>query len=318
MRRFSDWLTASRVRVIFGAALLSVLALTPLFVSWAPGALVVLLALRNGAPVAAWYAALVSGLTLGWFLLSVGAGPVPAVGVALALIVPPYFVGRLMARGGSLRLAFQFATLAAICMLVVVHLVLSDPPGVWSPFVERLAAELDRMATMMSNSGSGWHPGDAELREAASAIVNWGVVAWILLFNTMVAAVVGLYAYGRQLGVARLGPEFRELQAGRTLAAVALVVTLLSMTMRWDFANDVSRFFLGTFVLQGLALMHAACATLGLGVGWLVAAYVLLFVPFAAWLMQGALVVFGYLDNWLPFRARLVAAGAAKDKGRRG
>ena len=318
MQRFADWLTASRVRVIFGAALLSILALTPLFVSWTPGALIVLLALRNGAPIAAWYAALISGLTLSWFLLSVGAGPVPALLVAVALIGPPFFVGRLMARGSSLGLAFQFATLAAIGMLVVVHVVLSDPPGVWSPYVERLAADLDRMATMMWNSGSGWHPRDAELREAASAIVNWGVVAWLLLFNTMAAAAVGLYAYGRQLGVARLGPEFRQLQAGRTLAGLALLATLVSITLRWDFATDASRLFLGAFVLQGLALLHAARATLGLSSGWLVGTYVMLFVPVAAWLVQGALVVFGFLDNWLPFRARLVAARAAMDKGRRG
>jgi len=317
MHSFVEWLTASRARVIFGAVLFALLAVTPLFVTWLPGAFVVLLALRGSTPVPEWQVGLMSGLALSWLLLSVGAGPVPAVLVATALIVPPLLAGRLMARGGSLSLAFQFATLAAVVMLVVVHLVLADPPGVWRPFVERLAADLDRVATMMSNAGSGWHPRDEELREAASAVVNWGVVAWLLLFNTMAAAAAGLYAFGRQTQSVRLGPAFRQLKAGRTLASVAMLVTLLSVTVRWDFATDTSRLFLGAFVLQGLALLHAARETLGLSGGWLVATYTLLFIPFAALFVEGALAVFGFLDNWLPLRARL-AALAAKDKGRAG
>jgi hypothetical protein len=317
MHSFAEWLTASRARAIFGAAVLAVLAVTPLFLTWLPGALLVLLALRGSTPLAEWQAALVSGFTLSWLLLSVGAGPVPAVLVATALIVPPLLVGRLMARGGSLSLAFQFSTLAAIVMLVVVHLVLADPPGVWRPFVERVAADLERMATMMASAGSGWHPRDADLREAASAFVNWGVVAWLLLINTMGAAAAGLYAFGRQTQSVRLGPAFRQLHAGRTLASLAILVTLLSITLRWDFATDTSRLFVGAVVLQGLALLHAARETLGLSNGWLVGTYALLFVPFAALFVEGALAVFGFLDNWLPLRARL-AALAAKDKGRAG
>jgi hypothetical protein len=315
MQSLVDWLTASRARVYLGAVVLSFLAVTPLFVWWLPGALLVLLALRQSTPVSEWVAGLVAAVTVAWLLLSVGAGPVPALLVAAGLIVPPLLAGRLLARGGSLSLAFQFATLAAVAMLVVVHLVLADPPGVWRPFVEQLAGDLDRMATMMSNAGSGWRPEDAaRLRETASAVVSWGVVAWLLLFNTMVAAVVGLYAHGRQLKLALLGPAFRELKAGRTLATAALVLSLLSVTVKWDFAVDTSRLFAGAFLLQGLALLHAARATLGFSAGLIAATYVLLFVPVAAVFVESALAVFGYLDNWIPLRPRL-AALAAKGKG---
>jgi hypothetical protein len=170
------------------------------------------------------------------------------------------------------------------------------------------------MATIMSNAGSGWRPRDADLRDAASAVVNWGVVAWLLLFNTIVAAAVGLYAHGRQLKSALLGPAFRELKAGRTLATAALVLSLLSLTLKWDFAVDTSRLFAGAFLLQGLALLHAARATLGFSTAWLAATYVLLFVPVAALFVESALAVCGFLDNWIPLRPRL-AALAAKGKG---
>ena len=318
MQRFVDWLTASRLRVMFGAALLAVLGYALFVVVWLPGALVVLMALRREERGADLQAAAVAVITLGWLLLSVGAGPVPAALTAIALIVPPLLVGRLLARGGSLSLAFQFSTLAAVSMLVVVHLVIADPPGVWRPFVERLAADLERVRAMMSSAGSDWHPSSAELREVASVIVNWGVVAWVLLLNTIAAAALGLYAYGRQTQTPRLGPAFRELKAGRTLAACALVMTLLSLTMNWDFATDVSRLFLGAFVLQGLALLHAAREMLGFSGGWLVATYALLFVPVAALCVESVLVVFGFASTTgCRCRGRL-AALAAKGKSRRG
>ena len=47
MQSLADWLTASRARVYLGAVVLSFLAVTPLFVTWLPGALLVLLALRQ-------------------------------------------------------------------------------------------------------------------------------------------------------------------------------------------------------------------------------------------------------------------------------
>jgi hypothetical protein len=54
-----------------------------------------------------------------------------------------------------------------------------------------------------------------------------------------------------------------------------------------------------------------------LGTGWLIGAYVLLFIPFAALFVEGALAVGGFLDNWFPLRAKL-AALAVKMKARGG
>lgn len=317
MQSFVDWFTASRLRVILGAALFATLGYALFLLIWLPGALVVLLALRGNRPLADWQAAVVGAGMLSWWLLAAGAGPAPAVLVSLGLIVPPLFVGRVLARGGSLALAFQLATLAALGLLVVVYLVFSDPPGVWQPFVEKMAAELDRVATMMSSADSQWHPTSAELHEAAADYVNWGVASCLLLINTVVAAALGLYAHGRQIGSAELGPAFRELKLGRTLAGATLVVMLVSVVLHWGFLRDTRQVFMGALVLQGLALLHATREILGLSTGWMVASYALLLIPFTAIFAHPVLVVAGFLDNWLPLRARL-ALLAAKDKARRG
>ena len=316
MQRIADWLTASRSRALIGAGLLAVLALLLPFGSWLPGALVVLLALKGSTPVSDWLVTVVAGVTLTWWLLLAGAGIVPAGLVSIALVVPPLLLGRLLARGGSLNLAFQLATLAALGFLVVVHLVLADPPGVWRPVLEKLAAELDRVATVMSNVGSGRRPQDSDLIEASAARM-WGVVTWLLLLNTMVTVFVGMYWFGLLSRVARLGPAFRQLKAGRTLAMFAVAVTVLTITFRWNLPADAAWVFLGAFVLQGLAILHAAREALGLSGAWLGVTYVLLFMPFTTLFMQGALAVFGFIDNWFPLRERLAARGGG-DRSRGG
>jgi hypothetical protein len=279
-----------------------------------PGALIVLLALRGSQPLPDWTAVLLGGAVLVWWLLTAGVGPVPALLVAIALVVPPFGLGRLLTRGGSLNFAFQVATLGALLLLVVVHLVLADPPGVWRPFLEKLAAELDRVAAMMSNVGSGRRPQDASLIEASAARM-WGVVTWLLLLNTMVAGFVGLYWSGKLDGVARLGPAFRTLKAGRTLALLSIVVTALALVFRWNLPADAAWVFLGAFVLQGLSVLHAARDALGLSTAWLAATYVLLFLPLTTLFVQGALAVFGFVDNWLPLGVRFPRR-APTDKGR--
>jgi hypothetical protein len=316
MQSIAAWLTVSRGRALLGAAVAAFLALLVPFASWLPGALVVLLALRGSEPVPDWTAVLLAGAVLVWWLLTAGVGPVPALLVAIALVVPPFGLGRLLMRGGSLNFAFQVATLAALLLLVVVHLVLADPPGVWRPFLEKLAAELDRVAAMMSNVGAGRRPQDASLIEASAARM-WGVVTWLLLLNTMVAGFVGLYWSGKLDGVARLGPAFRTLKAGRTLALLSIVVTALALAFHWNLPADAAWVFLGAFVLQGLSVLHAARDALGLSTAWLAATYVLLFLPLTTLFVQGALAVFGFVDNWLPLGVRFPRR-APTDKGRDG
>jgi hypothetical protein len=161
------------------------------------------------------------------------------------------------------------------------------------------------MGAVVSSVGSGRRPQEAELI-TASAERMWGVVTWLLLLNTMVAAFVGLYWSGVVAKAARLGPAFRQLKAGRTLAVLAVVVVVLTLAFDWDLPADATWVFLGAFVLQGLAVLHAARDSLGLSGAWLVGTYVLLFIPFTTLFVQGALAVFGFVDNWFPIRERFV------------
>ena len=306
MRNLAEWLMASRARALFGVLLAALLGLRP-FLTWVPGAVIAFLALGPSSPLPDWTAmALAEAVFVGW-LWTQGAGLVGAILVSLALLLPALVLARLLRRTGSLTLCFQMAALAALGFLIVVHVVLADPPGVWRPFIEQVAAELDRMGAMVSNLGSGRRPQDINV----IVYFMWGVVAWLLLLHAMVAVFVGLYLRGRLEAKALLGPAFRQLKAGRTLAVIAVLSTILLAALPWTQAADGTLLMAGVFVLQGLAVVHASRAAFAAHTGWLVALYVMLFLPPTTLLVMGGLSIVGFLDNWVSFRGYLpVSPGA--------
>ncbi len=303
IRRCAPWIISTRLRVYLGAVVLAVVAtlLMP-FGLWLVGGLVALLALRRG-PVPEGRIAALGAVMLVWWLYRGGIGPVPAALIAAAATVPALLLGRLVARGGSLNLVFQLATLAAIGFVLLVHAVLSDPPGVWRPMLEQAAAELDRMGAVMSTTGL------ARMQEAefiqASAERMWGAVTWVLLLTSMISVFLGIYWDGRIEQKIRLGPLFRQLSAGRTLAAGAVIALAASIVFRSGVATDAALVLLGAFVLQGLAVVHSVQYAYGLSGAWLVAPYALIFGGFTTAIMLIALAVSGFIDNWLPLRRRL-------------
>ncbi len=320
-RSFAEWLTESRAKTLVGVVAAAVFALIVPFASWLPGALVVMLSLvpsgvrPESALVVA--CATVVALTINP-VAGIVHGTVPWVAsvlLAAALVAPSYLIGRLLARGASPNLAFQSAALAALGMLVVVYVVLADPAGVWRPLLSQIAPALDEFAGMMANAGSG-HRLDEQQFVEASAARAWGVVAWLLLLNTMVSVLFGL-AWARGKGYVPPGDRaFSALSAGRTLAMACVVAIVCTVAFASRLGGDALLVFAGVFMLQGLAIMHATLLSLGyggmsLGVGYAVGFLVFLLlglaVPALAGSVQGVLVVSGFIDNWWPLRARLAA-----------
>lgn len=309
IKNCAPWIATSAPRAYAGAIGLAIVAMLLMpFGLWLVGGLEVLLALRAG-PVSDGRMAALLGLILGAWLYLTGIGPVPAVLIAAAATLPALLLGRLLVRSGSLNLVFQFATLAALVFVFVVHGVLADPPGVWRPLLERAAAELDRMGAVMSTTGL------ARVQEEnfiqASAERMWGVVSWLLLLTAMISVFLGIYWEGRIEKTAKLGPLFRQLSAGRTLAVCALLAVLGTVVFQSGLAADAALVLLGAFVLQGLAVMHAAHYAYGLGAAWLVAAYALVFGGFTTAVVLSALALSGFVDNWFPLRRRLPARPGA-------
>jgi len=317
-RPFADWATDSRVKTLVCVFASAWCALAVPFATWLAGALVVMLALVQ-SPVTSGYALVLSaGALMG--LLTPAVGVWPAALLVIALLVPQYLIGRLLSRGATMSVCFQFTALAALAMLVVVYLVINDPAGVWRGLLEQWAQSLDRFASMMSNAGSGRRFDEQQIVEASAARL-WGAVGWLLLLNTMVSALVGQY-WARSKGfVPAPGSSFSELSAGRTLAIVFIVCAVCAAVFTWGFCTDALMVFGGVFVLQGLAILHTALLSLGyggvsLGLGYAGGFFLFLLVslalPALALAVQCVLFFSGFVDNWYALRPRIRAARAAR------
>lgn len=316
-RSIAEWATDSRLKTLLCVFASVWLGIMLPFASWLPGALIVLLALVE-SPISSGYALVLAGTALTG-LLAPATGLWPALLLAVAVLVPQFLIGRLLARRASLTVCFQFATVAALGMLVVVYVVLTDPPGVWRPLLEQSAKALDRFASMMSNVASGRRLDEQQIVETAAARL-WGAVGWLLLLNTMLSALAGHY-WARGKGFAPVaGSSFGDLAAGRTLGVTFLVCAACAALFTSGFCVDALTVLGGVFVLQGLSIMHAALIAFGfggtsLGLGYAVGfvAFLLLniVVPTLAFAVEGLLFVSGFADNWYPLRPRLRPARPA-------
>ena len=317
-RSFAEWATDSRVKTLACVFASAWLALIVPFAPWLPGALIVLLALVH-SPVSSLYALVLAAAAL-LGLLTPATGVWPAALLAIALLLPQYLVGRLLRRGASMNVCFQFTALAALAMLVVVYLVINDPAGVWRGLLTQWAESLDRFASMMSNAGSGRRVDEQQIMEASAARL-WGAVGWLLLLNTMVSALVGQYWARAKGHVAGPGSSFGELSAGRTLAVAFLVCAVCAALFTSGFCTDALMVFGGVFVLQGLSILHSGLLAFGFGGvglglgyagGFLVFLLVSLSLPALALAVQFVLFASGFFDNWYALRPRIWASRAPK------
>jgi uncharacterized protein YybS (DUF2232 family) len=183
-----------------------------------------------------------------------------------------------------------------------------DSKSFWQPFLVGVEQMMQQMA------GAG---GDPELAAASHQLaeaygrIAWGLAAWLVMLHALLGVFVGLFWFGRSRGTHELGPRFRALKAGRVLAVFMVVAWLLARFGVAHEADDVVSLLLGVFLLQGLALAHATRLHFGLGSWSLVLFYVLLFLPPFAALVMPAIVVSGWLDNWLDLRGRWANKPAA-------
>ena len=318
-RSVAEWATDSRLKTLACVFAAAWLALIMPFAPWLPGALIVMLSLVQ-SPVGALYALVLAAAAL-MGLLTPATGPWPAALLAVALLLPQYLIGRLLARGASMSVCFQFTAVAALGMLVVVYVVISDPAGVWRGLLEQWSQSLDRFASMMSNAGSGRRLDEQQQLMEASAARLWGAVGWLLLLNTMVSALIGQY-WARAKGfVAAPGSAFSELTAGRTLAVAFIICAVAAALFTSGFCTDALMVFGGVFVLQGLAVLHSALLALGFGGvslglgyagGFLVFLLVSLSLPALALGVQFLLFASGFVDNWYALRPRIWASRVPK------
>jgi len=303
-----QWVTGNPARAFLAAGLASLIAFLALPVAaWLPMAAwlpagVIVLALLAGGPVLAVAAALGAVLTLFWVFGTVfGLAPVPALVLAVAILLPSCLAASLLAGTRSLSFVFQAATLGAGVLLLMVHAVLNDPLGALAPLIAKMEPQLRQMAEAMSESGMKISA--QELGEVTARIA-WPTLAWMVLLHAMLAQFAGLWAFGKLREPGLFGREFRQLRLGRVVAWIAVAAAAISLGAQFAFdrillpANDLIFVLAAAFLLQALAVVHGLRELQVISLLPVILAYL------AVLLVPQVLVGIGFADTWVRFRER--------------
>jgi hypothetical protein len=220
---------------------------------------------------------------------------------ALSLWLPVWLLAGVLALYRALSLAMLVNLALGIALILGAWLVLDDPAAWWlQHFTDVVIPALEQAGMKL--------PPETELQTAlqATSRLMTGVLSASLVLGLAISLMIARWWQSELARPGAFGEEFRRLRLGSLTAGLAMLLVVglsLAGGKAADLGANLTLVFMVVFMLQGLALAHAAIHQAGANKAWLIGLYVLL----AFSLPWGMLViaVLGWLDNWLNFRARL-------------
>lgn len=295
-RAIAAWLTQRPWHAAIAAAFCGALSLQmvmPFMVL--AGAIPVLVALRVDSRLALAVAATAAAAAV-WIVLSVAQSALWVVVGLVALIFSPALLGLLLKRTGSLNLCFQVAIAGVAAALVIVHVALPDPAGIWVELLQHVLVSMEQAGLKLT--------GDTDAMIAIWSRTMWGALAALALATVLGSLFLGCWWQTLLDSPGRFGAEYRKLRLGLVLG---VSVTLLFVAAFWTESALIASLAWVAFAalsFQGLAAAHRSKAGGRLNRGWLAAIYVLLIVPLSMSVTVLALAVWGFADNWLRPKAQ--------------
>ncbi len=223
----------------------------------------------------------------------------PLVSSALVLWLPVWLLALLLRSSRSLALVLQISGLFGAVVVVLVYLWLGDPAVWWTP---RLTTLLEPLFTARDLDAGKYIPDLARWMTALTAAA--------LILGVLISLLWARAWQARLYNPGGFAAEFRALHLGRQFALASLVMVglaQLSAAGISTIAADIVFSLVVVYLLQGLALAHAAVHITKARRGWLFGLYGMLL--FAAPQLVMLLALLGWLDTWIDVRARLGEQG---------
>jgi hypothetical protein len=302
MRSLAGFAMRGRSQAALVAAGSAVLSLIVPLVAVISSAVVALATLRQGAREGLLVAGIagLGGAALAWLALGT---PWLGLGFFLVLWGPLWVLALVLRVTRNLALTVQGAAVAGLLILVGLHLAVDDPAAYWGKVMEPLRERLVEV---------GFIP-EAASREVMADLAKWmtGALAASLYVQFLLALFLARWWQAVLYNPGGFGAEFRDLRLSPLLGYA--VLALVGLRLWWPEALwglELLMLILPLLLLQGLAVAHGVRHSLGVGVGWLVAVYLVLVVamPHGEVLVSGL----GLVDLWLDVRGRVARRSARR------
>lgn len=302
MRELAAYLVRNRFAAALVASLGAALPLLGFVGGAAAGLQTLQLGIAAGLLTAGMGAAIAAGLT--WVVSGI-----PAVGATLVLFstVPVCVLAWVLRRMVSLPAAVMAATVIACAGVAAFLWGVGDATGFWRSAVE----------AWLAAGGDDGGLSETE-RQQLLGRLPFELMTGSVFANVMLLSLAGLFlARSAQAHLVNPGGfrrEFHALKLGRIALAATALVLLAALVMNATPALNFAAVLLAAWLVQGLAVMHSAVASLGLATTWLVVSYATLTV--AALLASPVVLVLpllGAADELVNLRGRLGRANASRE-----
>jgi len=281
----------NQAAMVAAVSLILSIILTPL--SWISGAAIALVSLHLGPKKGLQTMALAGLAVLAFSWLALGS-PLPMISFMVLFWLPVWMVSVVLRQSVSLALALQVITGFGVLIVLILQLLFPE-------LLQQMGIEMANSIKQVMQQGEA----DTSVIQPGIELIQRylaGILAAGLMLTVLVSLILGRWWQSELYNPGGLKAEFNQLRLGKVLAMVSLLLVLLTMMMSSDTATMIAFVLVVVYMLQGTALVHALVEIRQINRRWLYALYVtMFFIPHVAVL----LVVFGLLDAWVDFRARL-------------
>ena len=224
--------------------------------------------------------------------------PVLAIIFAVMLWIPAWSLAMLLGMTRSLAMTLVASATVSGLLLTLVYIVIPDPAAGWYNLIST------EILPALEEGGMSLPPStelEPILRDYSQVLTGWLFAS--ISFGWMVSILIARWWQSLLYKPGAFGEEFRDLRLGLVVAAVGVVIALLSLLggQLGQWSANLLFVAVGLFLLQGIAVGHALVKQTGANSAWLVAMYIVMILSPAGMIFAA---VMGLLDNGINFRAR--------------
>lgn len=305
MHSLAAFILRGRMQAVLVAVVTAVMSLVLPPFSYISGATMAIVTLRNGVREGLFIvvAAAVVMAVLG-LLSSMNGGLVKSFVTTLVLAawLPVVLCALVLRITRSLAMAVLAASMIVLIAMSGFYLAVDDVAAWWQQVLSLV------VQPMLESSQAGLTSSEAEKIVVSMAGIMTGLLAASMLYSIILNLFLARWWQSLLFNPNGFRAEFHALHLdGRSGLLLLLVVGLSMFTTGTlaDYANNLLWIFLAIYSLQGLALLHAVSAALGLHKGWIIGLYamMMLMLPLIVQIIM-VLSALGLTDSVVDFRRR--------------
>ncbi len=256
-------------------------------------AAIALITLRKGWQQGIIYALLATAtlmLVSGYLKQDIGRGFIAGLVTWLPILV----IASILAVTSSWSKTLQLILLIAVVGILLFHFLYPDATAFWIQLLEPIKPLLKQ----------SYQFSEANIDESIKIASQWmtGSFAAAFALLTIVSLMIARNWQAMLFNPGGFGEEFRQIRIGKQASIGLLIGIALAVFTNNQMITELIMVAIAIFMFQGLSLAHGLVKLRGMGTGWLIVLYVLMFILFIQMIVL--LATFGLVDNFVDFRQK--------------